>query len=374
MAWPTDRTNQDNVNDPLDLPAFAREDIREHMDLTDSILDARGVANGVCDLDQNILIPLSRVPVVDISRGGTGATNESAARNALGLGSAATKDVNVASGVANLNVDKEVRQMYKGAAAANPGHVLYANGSWAAPYPTSAGWITQAMLKTASGTVTGGSVGFPSTLTLPGGKYGFYPQVREDGDVIMTVISGGLNDSWTTRIGFEVSAGGEGRARQEYVQSSPPYDLGDGQVPLFIFVGFRDGEIVGTYEAPEPPWALNGPTDIHSGLRMLSAAELADPYIREPYLDKLMSGEWEPVAEGMELKNFDMPAVPHPFDADVDAVLIDPVGDECLRLFELQRHGYAIADFIYSGALQISNTPLNRCAPPGVTVVQAKWA
>lgn len=364
------------MNDPLDLPAVAREDMREHMDLTDGILDARGVPNGVCDLDQNILVPLSRIPVVGVTRGGTGATNESGARAALGLGTAATRNVNTANGVADLNADKEVKQLYKGAAAANNKHVLYANGKWDAPYPSSAGWITQAMLKTGSGSVEGGSVSGLSNVTLPGGRYGFYPQTRaDDGSVERITLCGPTSSgSWVSRVSIQVETSGDrGGARQRWVQSSPPYDFGDGEVPLFIFVAFEDGKINGVWEAPDPPWALNGPTDIHTGIQLLSMEELQDASIREPYIDGLINGTLEPVAEGMALKNYDMPIIPHPFEDHLDVVLIDPVGDECLRVSELQRHGHSIADMIYSGALRIDNTALKRAGPPGVPVVRAMW-
>src|SRR3990167_709514 len=52
-------------------------------------------------------------------------------------------------------------------------------------------------------------------------------------------------------------------AQQRYVQASPPYNLGDGDVPLFVFVVVNSlGKIESTYVAQDPPWANNGPTNI----------------------------------------------------------------------------------------------------------------
>jgi hypothetical protein len=378
MAWPTEVPPLNNLDQTTDKPIDARADILTLAQLVTQIIVAKGLANGVADLDADILIPQNRLPIVPVERGGGGGTTPTENRRNWNMGDAAKEDVNVANGVAGLNADKELKQQLKGAAAANQSHVNFADGSWGPPFPDTSGWITQAMLNTANGSVSGGNVGSLGNVVLPGGKYGFYPQVKRGNEAIVkTVISANATQTWTTRIAFEITSAGDlGQARQEYVQSSPPYNLGDGDVPLFIFAAFRDKQIVGLWEAQDPPWALNGPTLIsgkYAGLQLLTREELADPFIREPYIEKLIAGDLEPVAEGQELKQFDMPEIPSPFDDDVAVALIDPVGDECLRLAEMGRCGYNLGELVLSGDLVIGNEPLKRCGPPGVPCVPIRW-
>jgi hypothetical protein len=211
---------------------------------------------------------------------------------------------------------------------------------------------------------------------LPGGKVGFYPQVRQQsGDsVLATYISGSLNNSFRTTIGFEHDFG-QGEARQTYVQSSPPYDLGDGEIPLFLFFAYIDGELAGSYEAPEPPWALNGPTDIHTGVQLPSIDNLRDVAFRENWLELAIQDKLEPVSDDEQtMKNYDMPEIPTPFEHRYKTVMIDPMGDEMVRLAEWHRRGYSIHEFVKAGLMKIDNTALNRCGPPGVDVVRVRWA
>lgn len=377
MAFPTVPVNTGNTDATSDVPRDARPDILDLMQKFNQMMASYGESSGIAALGSTGDVPLSAIPVVDISRGGTNATSAGGARTNLGLGNAATKDVNIASGVANLDSNKELKQNLKGAASANNNHVWYSDGTWGAPIPSGSGWVTQAMLKTASGTVSGGNVGSFDTIALPGGKFGFTEQIKRDsGDtIVQTIISGDASTTFKARVAFQVQNSGDlGQARQEYMQSSPPYNLGDDDIPLFVFVSFRDGEVAGVYEAQDPPWAMNGPTNIHTGIRLLTDEEIADPRIRRPYIKCLREGTLEPVAEGQALKNFDMPLIPQPYDGEgLTTVLIDPVGDECLELYELHRSGHCIGSLIRKGALRVDNVPLNRCGPPGVPVVRARW-
>ena len=54
--------------------------------------------------------------------------------------------------------------------------------------------------------------------------------------------------------------------REYYVQASPPYDLGDGYIPLFVFmlVEKGTGKVVAASLAPEAPWHYNGHTNIRA--------------------------------------------------------------------------------------------------------------
>lgn len=86
-----------------------------------------------------------------------------------------------------------------------------------------------------SHTYTGGKVG------LPGGEYGFYPQTA-------------LNDPSTAYTWYY---------QQRYVNASPPYNWGNGEIAgaLYLLVD-KQLNVLGTYLADAPMWAYNGPTDI----------------------------------------------------------------------------------------------------------------
>lgn len=65
----------------------------------------------------------------------------------------------------------------------------------------------------------------------------------------------------TTRSGV-TGANDDAAFRVRYVQSSPPYDMGDGDVPLFVCLAVKkgSGEIHAISSAPDPVWKNNGPT------------------------------------------------------------------------------------------------------------------
>jgi len=134
--------------------------------------------------------------------------------------------------------------------------------------------VGQSQLKTTYGDVSTGTLS-PTNLTLPGGAYGFFPQIFS-------------NTGYDTRIGWDFNlnqaawsaqtfstspvatvalsrSGGTSYARQRYVQACEPYNLGDGEVPLFTYLLINaTGAIDAIYAGPEAPFHLNGPTDIRA--------------------------------------------------------------------------------------------------------------
>jgi len=121
--------------------------------------------------------------------------------------------------------------------------------------------VGQGELKTTSGAV-GGLTG---NYTLPGGLYGFYPQFNSsvgatthDAQIALNYTTGTGN--YITNIYLDRGGAGSVYARQAYIQASPPYMIGTRHWEHFLFLLRKtDGEIVGGYEAPDPPWAYNGP-------------------------------------------------------------------------------------------------------------------
>ena len=121
--------------------------------------------------------------------------------------------------------------------------------------------VGQSELKTTSGEVsTTVTDNAGQLITLPGGSFGFYPRLRNsnpgyysywgsrDGANALT-----LGTSYVTSIKL-YSTGFTAYAQQTYVTASPPYDLGDGEAPFFIFANVdSQGNIVSVYSADTPP-------------------------------------------------------------------------------------------------------------------------
>ncbi len=235
--------------------------------------------------------------------------------------------------------------------------------------------VGQTQLKTDSGTVSG--VG---NVTLPGGAYGFYPQTKASpaSNATFQIASVITNNSYVTNINLTIN----GQAQQRFVDSSPPYDLGNGNILLFIFVIMNnDGTVKAIYVSTAPPWANNGPTDIRphfveNGIkkqRKLMLPSIDDPY----YLDALRKPVYGEIEVTQALKQADMPMIPHPFTGNdltgKTIVLLEPTGDICEQLYLLHENGGDVSELIHDGYLKIGNDPVDVNAPPGVIPVSLKW-
>lgn len=239
------------------------------------------------------------------------------------------------------------------------------------------GAVHQSELDTSTGTVSTTSTSAVN-LTLAGGQYGFYPQVRVVGneEADARVCENVTSSSFATIISLRVvvvTAVNDGtEARQRYINSSPPINMGDGDVPLFVFAHYVNGEIISTYAADVPPWLYNGPTDVTP----TSVVRAKDGgIVKTKVVSRMVEGE--PVREVIPvdnaLKNADMNIIPHPFRSAADSdtiVLLDPC--ETLQLLEMHNAGDNITDIIRN-QLIIDNTPLVRSCPDGVQAAAFRW-
>lgn len=266
--------------------------------------------------------------------------------------------------------------------------------------------IAQGDLKTTTGEVSTTSATFVDRI-LPGGEYGFYPQVTADSGPGEAQIAIAMTGSFATTIALRLISGAPSiRAKQRFVQASPPYDLGDGEVWLFVFVEVNSlGNVVGVYVAPDPPWANNGPTSIRPTLRNLEtgtplivvprllrpdpalAPELVSEWARQNRLarqfDPLSAVSLAALDTNLELvqitqalKQADMPLIPHPFPGLVPGntvVVLDPPSNLNADLLELHEAGESVAGLIHDGHLVVDNVALSRAAPPGVMPVACRW-
>lgn len=218
-----------------------------------------------------------------------------------------------------------------------------------------------------------------TSLTTPGGQYGFSIETNNlagaglfgwwlaSSYVAGAYLSGAI--SWNN-VGSDQTTYG----RQRYVNSSPPFDMGDGEVGGFIFLLLNSsGEIASHYAADVPPWAYNGPTNIR--------ADYTCPLTKKKYrtvqkksLDDIMSGakaEYVRLEITNEMKNKDMKLIPHPFGKIPPGhrvVLLDPMSDKTQRLIDFQNNGGSdmVIEAIRNGHIKIDSDPIARKCPKSV--------
>lgn len=196
-------------------------------------------------------------------------------------------------------------------------------------------------------------------LTLPGGQYGF------------GINSYGYFSSGTAAI----------NGIQRYVTSSPPYDLGDGEVAGFFYLLLNENdEIVGHYAADVPPWAYNGPTSVKCDHICPVTKKKFRQVIKKRTFEEVMDGA--PITYKMEeithkIKNADMGIIPTPFlnaPSDYKVILIDPMDDKVRRIIDYQNSGGTDwVEAIKSGHIVIDNDKCKRCGPKGVKIHKMKY-
>lgn len=238
-------------------------------------------------------------------------------------------------------------------------------------------------------------------IILPGGSYGFLPTFRVssgsgfwggDGLVSAAFAANTISTVDVTTIAICHPSSATIFATQLFVGASPPYNLGDGDIPLFIFAELEpSGKIISAYSATDAPWHYNGPTNI-----------AADSYVNGvPYQEKKQfmvehGSLKKAIAKGIKIdkaiedlaispmvnveitqsvKNADMGLIPHPFASKKPGntvVLIDPVSSMCEKLAMLQKSGESVLELLHDGNLIIGNK-VNRSGPPGVDSFSIKW-
>lgn len=259
--------------------------------------------------------------------------------------------------------------------------------------------IGQSQLKTAttSGSITIDGALAPATgvYTLAGGTYSWW---TGSSSVTSGHIAYGAGNTASGAIGLKcVSPGTESFYIDErYIQSSPPYDMGDGVILNFTYLLLNSsGLIVGTQTGPTPPWIYNGPTSLtpdgytRDGLPYqlsktmpleFRGMKLSDIPLElyERYISALQSAPIDVIDLTPERKNADMGIIPHPFIGNslngLTVVLIDPVSILAEQLALLIESGEPVRDeVLLNNRLVIGNTQLRRAGPPGVQVVPARW-
>lgn len=247
--------------------------------------------------------------------------------------------------------------------------------------------VTLANTSTTSGGVS---------ATLTGGLFVFSPQIRSSGAVNIAYLHGGSNggntinisETFLTQMAFGIGGGGTAYLQWNYITSSPPYDLGDGEIPGFIFaiIDNTTQEIETIAIAEDPVWVHNGPTKCtpeaydENGNGLISVIDTSRIPVNLNPVEALLAKKEAPkqlVRITQERKHADMNLVPHPFQCNdltgKTVVLLDPVSTVIQELMELSSVGENINDIIHNNYLRIGNTPLNRHGPSGLLIPEVNW-
>jgi len=240
-----------------------------------------------------------------------------------------------------------------------------------------------------------------NSLTLAGGTWSWWTASADSNNNQLIGFGNGNTAAGVIGLRNEDTGGASSLSfyiDERYVNSSPPYDMGDGDVYGFIYLLIDNvtKEIQGTQIAKDPTWAHNGTTDIRPTRKTTDGRfykRIADtpftfnqvknnPIQLEQYLNAIISFNADPIANGKEVeitrayKNSDMNFYPHPFgivELGQSVVLIDGLSSFTDQIFALQDQGENISKLFHQGYFNISNTPLPRQGPDGLMIVSASW-
>lgn len=181
------------------------------------------------------------------------------------------------------------------------------------------------------------------------GTYGFAPEIRFKGGWYTLNQTKFFPDSTNAyRVYFYVAAtiGGLG-IRLRGVNSSPPYDLGYGEVPLFIYLilDSTTRKVVTSYTASEPPWGgvqtcIDADRYGKDGkaYRMQKTLPPRDGLPLDEWLSLVADIPAKEVEITTQMKNVDMPLAPHPFQeqkSNRQIVFLDPQADCMTKLKDM---------------------------------------
>ena len=266
--------------------------------------------------------------------------------------------------------------------------------------------VGQSETKTSTSTVSNTTAG--TNITLGGGSYGSYPQLRHSGGD--TAYWGGASGSssfagYTNSISnvtiiYLGTTAGTAYAVQRYFTASHPYNLGYGDIQLFVFVliSKSTGKIVSTYVSPEAPWHYNGDTDIKAkyyaggmgykwvreiqyelfeqGITIQHVMQNGTPAEVYKLMDRLENDIIVAQPCCQKVKNNDMPVIPHPFNnydkSKYALAVLNPDNKVIGRLAAYNDIESGIVErILYDGYLKIDNSPVDAGFHPSVNCFNA---
>lgn len=274
-------------------------------------------------------------------------------------------------------------------------------GAW--PVTPSAGSVTQteiandavgqAELKTTTASSSLDIVASAGgSIVLTGGTYALWTASAEEGIAYANAYGNG--DTAAGTLGFHNTSAATDLfiyVDERYIQASPPYNLGDGDIPLFITVMLDTlSNIIGYSIAPDPIWAYNGPTNIVPTayvegvpfqdriiLPHNTRAALNNPtMMAENQAAKSDSNNIVRIEITQAVKNADKNIMPHPFGSvppGASVIMLDPVSALVEGINDAREAGENIGSLLMDGYISFNNIPVPRGMPAGVKAVTPSW-
>lgn len=254
---------------------------------------------------------------------------------------------------------------------------------------TSSGTFSQALIGNATVTIAGVAGGEFSiaplttgTVTMPGGQYGFCIESQRPAGLANSrsgwILANDTTSYVQKAIPFIYAASAPSATalgRQRYVTSSPPFDMGDGEVGGFMFAKLdKNSNVLSTYIADVPPWGYNGKTDIMACKKCPITGQKYAKHMKKLTIEQIMDGqapEMEYVPITHAVKNADMADIPTPFGRDKTGettVLLDPMDERVANLIMYQNQGGDLKEFL--SKVKIDNESLRRKGPQGIMQVR----
>lgn len=290
--------------------------------------------------------------------------------------------------------------------------------------------VSQGKLKTAlnSSSVSAGSGTSQGQIILSGGEYCFAPTgtigAGSGPDMVGFFSGGSISASATGAVEFNLEVNGVGQVQSSnsvnatrgtqytllswrenaddiitmttrYVQASPPYDLGNGKIPLFAFLAIdkTTGAVKAASVAADPPWAHNGykpqrrlphfyrgerafrlVRDVDAATRL--ALVSPDPVTRAGALAVCRQAPFVEQEITQAMKNEDMNLVGQPWVMENPGnytYVMMPICPALDDLTLLADEGENVSEILAKGYFKIDNVPLDVVAPSGVEVVDVSW-
>ena len=258
----------------------------------------------------------------------------------------------------------------------------------------ASGAVGQSQLKTTTGTTSlSASPGDTDESIAPGGQWTLSYE-SEVSDSTLLGVGASSGSPYANRVNLNntnQTGARSGSFRTRYVQSSPPYDHGDGPVQGYNYATLdENGRVISMYLAEDPPWYGNTQ---HTPVEQWRDPETGKEYQRTRKLKCCKrdvdegrismaefierAGVCEDVVEEItpEVKLRGMEELPHPFHEKPDCtiVLLDPMDEKIGRLIRMTQAGENVHELFNDGYLIVDNEPCKRAGPPGVPVHEIKW-
>lgn len=244
------------------------------------------------------------------------------------------------------------------------------------------------------------------TVNLSGGEYAFLPTIKA-ASALATYLYGytaatdtnpvTTSTSYVTIMGFGTGSA-LGSMTHRYVQASPPYDLGDGVIPEFIFLSIDKvtGEIISGSAAKDAPWHHNGPTKITPHLitkngkkyRYVKNATLTITDVTQnkcsmqDFINDYIGTKTQKIEITQEIKNKDMNLISTPgfnylndsFNENCMTIMLDPVCDLTYQLSIMREDPeFNLLELFHNDYFKIDNTHSGRKGPNGILIPKYKW-